>query len=211
MGAVGETALTGCDFSKVSVAAAGPIAFYSTMLWQEFGLNKVSNSKYQKVSRKCRAGALRDLALVGPFTSVAVVSHPAQMRQIAIKSFEGAAAIFAVALQGVAIIVDNAQSICTVLQAGEAGVFCPDAPIRVEVEGASSLLLIFSCTAESSGAPSKTAKRRTTELQSAADTAKAAWAGSLRQEGVKVRRQRRLTPECEDESSQDQGAPPKKT
>ena len=71
---------------------------------------------------------MRDVALVGPFTSVAVVSHPAQMRQIAIKSFEGAAAMFAVALQGVAIIVDTAQSICTALQAGEAGVFAPTRP-----------------------------------------------------------------------------------
>ena len=142
---------------ELHAEAAAPIAFHGKRIWLDFGLNQESHKKYQRVSRECRAGALQDCKVVGPFTGAGIVWHPTNTRQVAVRRLTGVAAVFVVALEGVAIVTQRPAAgapiaATSTLQIGEACVFCPEgSSLNIEVEGRSSLFLATCFTADESG------------------------------------------------------------
>ena len=158
LGALNASHLNGAaSVDELPAEAAAPFAFHGKRIWLAFGLRKESDTKYKSFYRECMAGALRDGTVVGPFTGAGIVWHPTNTRQCAVRRLTGVAAVFVVALEGVAIVTQRPAAgapiaATSTLQIGEACVFCPEgSSLNIEVEGASSLFLATCFTADESG------------------------------------------------------------
>ena len=167
IGAVGETALAGLRYQQVGPKDGGFIAGCCSRVWRDLRLKHVSSKKYNSLYSIFRGR--RELAFVGPFSSIALISWHAANRQLVAPQMRGLVSLFAFVLKGVAILQCSDTS--SVLEVGQCSIFLPSAEISVEVEGASSLVLMYLC--DHPQPLSQALKRRVSQFQDSLTTTRA--------------------------------------
>ena len=135
IGAVGEIALVGSQYSTMSPETAGPFLYYINSLWRELHPNNNCNKAYKYLwTRK------GEFCLFGPFGSVALISQKTKRRQHSL-SLQSTKGVFAVILTGNAYFTHAGQ--CTALAHPSGGVFLPEGEVTVEVEGTTTFVVAY--------------------------------------------------------------------
>ena len=168
IGAMGETSLKKVQVKAAQGDSAAAILRILAGLWKGFRLAKMNSKLYWQAYYLMRGNG--DVSLVWSFTSVVLACDDAKKRQQLIPAMVRVAGLFAVVLTGLAFLTVNGQ--CTMLLPGVAHFICPRAPVRVEVEGHTVVLLAYSVDRASGESLTKTsAKRRASDLVHAKDAA----------------------------------------
>ena len=170
IGAIGETSLQKVQVKAVPGDSAVTILRICAGLWKGFPLAKMNKTLYDKAYYLMRGRG--DFSLVWSFTSVVLACADAKKRQQVIPAMVRVIGLFAIVLTGVAFLTMDGK--CTMLSPGVAHFFIPGAPVRVEVEGHTVVLLAYSSAVdEASGEslPKKSAKRQVSDLLGAMDAA----------------------------------------
>ena len=159
IGAMGETSLKKVQTKALQGDSAGTILCICAGLWQDFRLAKLNPTLYAKAYYLMRGRG--DFSLVWSFTSVVLVCDDAKKRQQVIPAMVRVVGLFAVVLTGLAFLTIEGK--CTRLLPGVAHFFCPDAHVRVEVEGHTVVLLAYTSTVDSESGESLTKKQQSGE------------------------------------------------
>ena len=189
IGAIGETSLQKVEVEAVEGDSAGIILRIVCGLWESFRLFKMNTTLYHKAYYLMKGRG--DLSLVWCFTSVVLACADAKKRQQVIPAMVRVACLFAVVLKGLAFVtVDGCK--CIMLLPGVAHFVCPGAPVRVEVEGHTVVLLAYTSMVDGSSTK-KSAKRRASVLVDAMDAARRA--ATRRADKIRKKKTRKPIPE----------------
>ena len=104
---------------------------------------------------------------------MALISRSATAGKFATQAFEGVSVVFAIVICGEAIVTEGSS--CTALTVGQGHVFCPTQSMRIEVEGASSLVLVYSCAIPQAVWKAEKGKRLAAELLEVVEAARHTW------------------------------------
>ena len=185
IGAGGEAALAK-TCARSPPDRTGSILHACSQLWRDFALHKASPQKYFRLHYLVRGNG--DISLFWSFQTVLVVCEKAKTRHVVIPALCDVCALFAVAVSGTGFLIEAGE--CIGLNAGEACVSCPEHPVRVEVEGSTSLVLAYSARLDVVGvAWQRAAKKRAPLYEAARLQAKASWDALFARMGRKKRRQ----------------------
>ena len=147
-----------------------------------------------------------DLLIFGLFTSLLLVCGDADRRQVIIPALAGLRFVWAVGITGVAFLSQAGRD-GVVLHAGASHALLVDGPLRVEVEGSTSVLIAYSCADDdsSTGGATLKAKKRVAFFVDARNSARAEWAPAVVQE--RKRRRDESGPDAATREEPEQEAP----
>ena len=181
IGAVGQSALGRSSVKAVPAGKAGAFLYACDQLWKEVKFNNANPKHYGRLYHftQVKKGT-GDVALWWCFSSVVLLCEEAKNRRIVIPALTGVVCLFAVVLAGNAFLIARGE--CTVWKVGAGNVFCPtspDTPLRVEVEGSTSLVLAYMVESDV-GHSAPQARKRAACLVQARIAAKEQWDCLLR-------------------------------
>ena len=146
--------------SRLPPARAGSLLAAMAGLWRGLSLKTDDGQKYSQLYWKTQKNrGPGDFSVCGVFTCVVYISESARNRKVVIPALTDLHVSYAVVLAGTAFITVGDD--CSALSAGSGYVFLPEGPLRVEVEGSTSMLFAYVEFPElGAGAPWSAAKKR---------------------------------------------------
>ena len=192
IGAVGQSALGRSSAKAVPAGKAGAFLYACDQLWKEAKFNNANPKHYGRLYHLTQVKkGTGGVALWWCFSSVVLLCEEAKNRRTVIPALTGVVCLFAVVLAGNAFLTVGSE--CTVWKEGTGNVFCPtspDTPLRVEVEGSTSLVLAYMVESDvGHGAPQ--AKKRAACFVKARIAAKQEWDRLLKNHRTSCKRLRR--------------------
>ena len=189
IGAVGKSSLGKVSARAVPPEKAGTLLHACEQLWKEMQFNKINQAEYGRLYHLTHTTTGRgDFSVCWCFSSVVLLCMDAKTRNAVLPALKGVVCLFAVVLTGDAFVTEGECT--TAWKAGTGNVYCacsPDTPLRVEVEGSTSLVLAYMVESDvGQGVPQ--AKKRAACFAKAKLAAREDWDSLLKNSRAKRRR-----------------------
>lgn len=189
IGAVGKSSLGKVSARAVPPEKAGTLLHACEQLWKEMQFNKINQAQYGRLYHLTHTTTGRgDFSVCWCFSSVVLLCMDAKTRNAVLPALKGVVCLFAVVLTGDAFVTEGECT--TAWKAGTGNVYCacsPDTPLRVEVEGSTSLVLAYMVESDvGQGVPQ--AKKRAAGFAKAKLAAREDWDSLLKNSRAKRRR-----------------------
>lgn len=147
-GAIGRESLSPrAKVNKIPPGKAGLLLAAVAGAWRSLALFKASPQKYAQLYYFSKARS--DLCILPFFTSVLVVCDPSSTRHVVLNSLQHVSVLFFIVLRGRAFFSQEGAGVQQ-LERNHGYVFCPGAPVTLEAEGPSLLVVAYHSTSGAS-------------------------------------------------------------